>query len=244
MSGFNLRTSIEKLAERAAKSKAFHAEDAAKAQFNAFLDSAKQEYTSHIDLTAIPSISMGYVEQTAFRTSLDLLLDATSFLTKENVALCPKFKILRAESQLAEDFLKVASLGRPVGLLFFDIDKFKLLNTKYSETFVDEHVLKPFMTFLADLVHERGYAYSVGGDEFITLLTNADASETEAFGNRLLAESSRRRYRGQDDEVQFTLSVGTCCSEPGGLSVDTIRQNANRAENSAKAQGGNRVIKF
>lgn len=244
MSSFDLRLSIENLAERVLQDKSFLAEEAARSQFNAFLTKAKEVYPDHLGITALPSVSMGVVEQTAFLRSINHLLDATKFLGQQSIMSCPKFKAVRAEAQLALDFQKATSSGRPVGLLFFDIDKFKDLNTTYVETVVDTYVLTPFTTFLADFVQDRGYVYRVGGDEFIAVLVNADASETEAFAKRLLTEAAERRYAVNGNEVKFTLSIGTCCSQPGNLTVDAVRRNANQAENTAKAAGRNRVVRF
>ncbi|EJM89837.1 MULTISPECIES: GGDEF domain-containing protein [unclassified Pseudomonas] len=240
MSNFDLRESIESLAERAKGHDSYLAEKALVAQFNHLLSAAKLNFPERIDLNALPEV-WEYSEHKILARSISHLLDATKFLAQQGLVRYGKFEILRAESQLAQDFQALANSGKPVGLVFFDIDHFKDLNTKYTETTVDLQVLKPFMRFVKDLVQARGYSYSVGGDEFIVLLGNTSALETEAFANRLLDEAAACRFDVDGSEVSITLSTGTCSSHPGNLSVDEVRKKANEAENSAKKKGRNRV---
>jgi diguanylate cyclase (GGDEF)-like protein len=242
VSNFNLRESIESLAERAKGNGDSIAENALIAQFNHLLKKAQENFPERIDLIALPQIQ-NYTSQKTFLRATDHLLDATKFLAQQASVEYGKFQILRAENQLAKDFKELASLGMPVGFLFFDIDHFKGLNTKHTETLVDLHVLEPFMIFVEDLVKTRGYGYSVGGDEFIVLLGNTSALESEAFANRLLKQAAACRFDVNGIEVSITLSIGTCCTQPGDLAIDEVRKKANEAENSAKKQGRNCVVR-
>lgn len=212
MSNFNLRESIENLAERAKGHDSYFAENALLAQFNKLLNAAKLKFPERLDLEALPEVRE-YSEHKALVRSINHLLDATKFLAQGTV-IYGKFGILRAEAQLPQDFQELARSGRPVGLVFFDIDHFKDLNTKHTETMVDLHVLKPFMIFIKDLVQTRGYAYSVGGDEFMIVLGNTGALETEAFARRLLEEAAAYRFDVDGTQVNITLSVGTCSTHP------------------------------
>ncbi|AZZ76612.1 hypothetical protein CCX46_16120 [Pseudomonas sp. RU47] len=242
MSYFDLRASIEDLAERAKGNGDYLAENALIAQFNGLLKEAQNKNSKHRDLTALPELR-NYISQKEFLRAIDHLMAATKFLAQQSSVKYGKFQILRAETQLAQDFQALTELGKPVGFLFFDIDHFKDLNTEHTETIVDLYVLKPFMIFIADLVKTRGYGYSVGGDEFIVLLGNTSALESEAFAKRLLEQAAARRFDVNGIDVNITLSIGTCCSQPGDLAVDDVRTKANEAENLAKKQGRNCVVR-
>lgn len=111
---------------------------------------------------------------------------------EQQARVSEKFGILRANSQVEVDF--AASKADPAGvaLLFFDVDHFKQLNTKYTETVVDSAVLRPLQELIRVLVVGRGFAYSVGGDEFIVLLRNVNPTEALAFAERLRTSIGER----------------------------------------------------
>ena len=57
-------------------------------------------------------------------------------------------------------------------MLYLDIDRFKTLNTKYTETEVDRTILPAFQRLIRDIVEPHGFAYAEGGDEVVVLLDN------------------------------------------------------------------------
>jgi diguanylate cyclase (GGDEF)-like protein len=161
---------------------------------------------------------------------------------ENSIKLSDKFRILRAESQLETDYSECVLKTDKFGILFFDIDHFKKLNTDHTETVVDEMILKPFQTFLTKLICQRGFGYSVGGDEFIFLLLNVDQVEAIAFGERLLRETSTLTFKVDSKEVKFTLSIGVSSYPQDGQTLGDLRRRANLAEKDAKEYGRNRVV--
>lgn len=73
-----------------------------------------------------------------------------------------KFGILDAISQFEQDFR--ASVG-PLGaaVIYFDLDGFKLLNTRFKETVIDRDLLPELQQLIDRLVTGHGYAYAEGG---------------------------------------------------------------------------------
>ena len=155
-----------------------------------------------------------------------------------------KFGILRAESQLTADFDASTEDKAGVGIIFFDIDFFKPLNTKYTESVVDREILVPFQRSLVEIVRHRGYCYSVGGDEFIILLLNSDPRETLAFAERLGQTVQDAAFDCGSDSVRLTLSIGAANYPNDGEALDDVREKANYAENRAKSDGRNRVSAY
>ncbi|OGU15254.1 MAG: hypothetical protein A2076_16185 [Geobacteraceae bacterium GWC2_53_11] len=159
-----------------------------------------------------------------------------------DILLSEKFGILRSDKQLKIDFEAYQIDGGGLGLIFFDIDHFKPLNTKYTETVVDKDILAPFQRQLSDLVCHRGFAYSVGGDEFIILLLGVNQEETLAFANRLLETARNTVFKVKEDDVNITLSAGVANDLSDSRDYQTLRELANQAENKAKANGRNQVV--
>jgi len=158
------------------------------------------------------------------------------------ILLSEKFGILRSDKQLKNDFESYKDDSGGLGLIFFDIDHFKSLNTKYTETIVDKNILIPFQNQLLELVSVSGYAYSVGGDEFIILLRNVNQDETIAFANRLLESTRNTEFNVASDNVKITLSIGVANCPSDSTTYQTLRELANQAENKAKANGKNQVV--
>jgi diguanylate cyclase (GGDEF)-like protein len=115
------------------------------------------------------------------------------------------------------------------------------LNSRYTETIVDRDLLSPFHRYLTDIVDVRGFAYSVGGDEFVILLRNVDASEALAFASRLLRMTTERSFIVEGETRTITLSVGVAAYPSDVSSLSGLRELANRAERKAKEEGRARV---
>lgn len=156
--------------------------------------------------------------------------------------MAPKLKELRAEDQLREDYAAFSSSVAGVGLLFVDVDHFKALNTRLTESVVDEIVLGPLQGHILREVDGRGFAYSVGGDEFIILLRNVSKGEAVAFAERLCEHARGWKFApSQGAHFNLTISVGVAASPEDASALYDLRKAANLAENRAKAAGRDRV---
>lgn len=217
-------------------------------QFNALLEAAKVKYPDRPDIRALGAFPGPMITHSdELGDSVQRLLDALETEPTgqgEAPLMHHKFGILRAESQLVADFDASTDLKAGVALVFFDIDEFKLLNTKYTESVVDRDFLAPFQRFLVDIVRHRGYCYSVGGDEFIILLLNCDRRESVAFAERLCQTLQDATFDCAGDEVQVTISLGVANYPGDGTSLEDVRAKANYAENLAKSKGKNRVVAY
>lgn len=157
--------------------------------------------------------------------------------------MAPKLSLLRAEQQLADDFADSQGRHGSSGLLFFDIDRFKALNTRLTETVVDEVVLSPLQSYIITFVSGRGFAYSVGGDEFIILLHNVELDEARVFAERLCQRARTWSFRAPDGEAfAITISVGYAVAPDHGVEVGAVRRAANAAEAAAKRSGRDRAM--
>ena len=156
-----------------------------------------------------------------------------------------KFKILFSAGQALADFAELLLLedgSQPMALLFIDIDKFKALNTTYSETVIDETILPEFQRLLKSAVLHRGYAYRHGGEEFVVLLPNHVEPEGAAFAERLRATCENHAFKVHSEDVHVTISVGVASYPKDGSTFTEVLQKANVAEHAAKAAGRNRVV--
>ncbi len=151
-----------------------------------------------------------------------------------------KFGILFAASEASAAF--ASSGGEPIAILFIDIDDFKLLNTRFTETRVDKGVLGPFQELLRDTVGTRGIPCRQGGEEFIVVLPNHDLEEARLLAERFRLRVEREPFDVEGTPVKLTVSVGVADRRVDRPDFAAVSQAANDAEKQAKAQGKNRVV--
>ncbi|QEI07065.1 GGDEF domain-containing protein [Pigmentiphaga aceris] len=127
-------------------------------------------------------------------------------------------------------------LMRPVALLLFDIDHFKLVNDRFGHRIGDE-VLASIAQLIKSQLRPGDTIYRWGGEEFLVV-----ASGTGFEAARSLAERVRHIVSASVHPVAgtATVSVGvSTCS--GGESLEVALQLADEALYLAKEQGRNRV---
>jgi diguanylate cyclase (GGDEF)-like protein len=151
-----------------------------------------------------------------------------------------KFEILDSPSHYAEDFRSsVGKLG--VSVIFFDLDHFKQLNTRFSEPVIDRALLKDLNKLIAELADKRGFAYAEGGDEFIVMLPNTNAAQAEVFAVVLLDAIRAATFRVDGEPIRVTASAGIASAmDPEAGQV--CREAAAKAKQKAKDDGRNRYV--
>jgi diguanylate cyclase (GGDEF)-like protein len=154
-----------------------------------------------------------------------------------------KFHILEAPSLALPDLayyrhccqIRQAS----VGLAYADIDNFKAVNTRLTETVVDAKVLPPFMELIESWSFARGHAYRFGGDEYVLLMPNANREACVARLGELIAHIRAVEFSG----VHLGITVGVCVVDPDAcfLTDREVLARANDAKQAAKLVAKGRI---
>ncbi|MBA4177866.1 MAG: two-component system response regulator [Leptothrix sp. (in: Bacteria)] len=145
--------------------------------------------------------------------------------------------------RLFKDHLELALVqaerrGQLVGVMFIDLDRFKLVNDTYGHLQGDE-LLRAFATRLRSCVRAGDTVARQGGDEFTVLLpdlTNADDALTIA--QKILTALEDPFHIG-DKEFRATASVGIATYPRDGLTAEQLLQNADIAMYDVKGGGRN-----
>jgi two-component system cell cycle response regulator len=139
-----------------------------------------------------------------------------------------------------EELERAIRFGRPVGVVFCDVDLFKNVNTEWQHLGGDA-VLVEVAQRLAAATREIDVVARYGGEEFVLLLP-----ETDLAGAQILAEKVRRamceepiEHNGKTRTV--TLSLGVASYPHSGTSVRTLLAAAQEALKRAKENGRNRI---
>jgi len=122
--------------------------------------------------------------------------------------------------------------GADVGLIYLDLDDFKLINDTYGHT-VGDVILQTVGERLRRQTRPQDTAARLGGDEFAIL-----APRITAVGLRRLADRIGRSLAGeqrvQGRSIRIAASLGTHLGRPGDDPVECLRQ-ADLAMYAAKA---------
>lgn len=128
--------------------------------------------------------------------------------------------------------------GWPFGILFVDIDRFKIVNDRYGHAKGDR-VLRMVARTLVHSVRSFDVVGRWGGEEFVAVIANVSVEEIGVFGERIrtLVEHSSLP---DETPIRVTVSVGATIARDG----DTIEELVKRADElmyQSKQDGRNRV---
>ena len=129
----------------------------------------------------------------------------------------------------------------PIGLLMMDLDKFKSLNDNYGHM-IGDAVLKEFARILESIARRTDVLARYGGDEFAVILTNANAEQTKAFGQRLQDAVAGHVFCDGRYPLQMSVSIGAASSAHPGIDKESdLLSLADRACYLAKDSGEGKV---
>ena len=129
--------------------------------------------------------------------------------------------------------------GWPFGVLFIDIDDFKVINDKYGHSIGDK-VLKMVARTLSGSLRSFDILGRYGGEEFIAIIANVDGEELCSFANRLRMLVEQSTLNTESDMVRVTVSIGASLARPDD-NEDTILQRTDQFMYRSKAAGKNRI---
>ena len=158
-----------------------------------------------------------------------------------------KFHILQAPqlflADLAHFRAKCEDRETPISIAFIDIDDFKSLNTRHTETKVDRNLLPQFMQAMEAHMFHHGYAYRQGGDEYLLLLPSLSRSLSIRFLDELRIKLASLTF--PDIAERTTVSIGLCVADADCPLTDReLLDRANRAKQFAKQSGKNCIATY
>jgi diguanylate cyclase (GGDEF)-like protein len=146
-------------------------------------------------------------------------------------------KLYKDLNNLTEKFDKDQS---PFCVLFVDIDHFKRVNDQFGHL-VGTKLLEDVAADIKKLLRDADISYRYGGDEFVIILIDSEASAGKIVGERILNQIKSRTYEfKKNDEIkEFHLSVSIGVAEfPGDArTADEVLALADRMMYEAKESG-------
>jgi diguanylate cyclase (GGDEF)-like protein len=132
------------------------------------------------------------------------------------------------------------SLARPdnrLGLLFVDLDGFKIINDSRGHM-VGDALLKQVADRIRNQCRDPGMAIGrLGGDEFAILIEKGDTDQASALADTLIEALVAPFHLDNDRRVQIGASIGIALAPSHGRDPETLLSRADMALYAAKAAG-------
>ena len=130
--------------------------------------------------------------------------------------------------------------GLPIALLFIDLDHFKQINDSFGHQAGDACLRAIIEPIQAEL-RQSDVIGRYGGEEFVVILSSADATAAHPVAQRILERVADVRVHGYGDPIGLTCSIGIATSDTLGVWGEHLLARADAAVYVAKHAGRNRI---
>ncbi len=201
-----------------------------------------------VDLEAMKSGATEYLDKAGLTSALlerTLRYAIERHRTEQKLAQLAKYDSLTGlpnralfQERLAQALALSGRESHQVALLFFDLDRFKVVNDTFGH-FAGDLLLKEVARKLRATLRQSDLIARLGGDEFVVLLPEISSPSTPVRVSQKILNLFSRPFVLDGQEVFAATSIGISlyphdASDPHGLI-----KCADRAMYNAKEQGGN-----
>jgi len=145
-------------------------------------------------------------------------------------------QVLRREAK------RTARSGRPLSLLFVDLDGFKTINDTHGHLF-GSRALVEAAALIRTSARETDVVARFGGDEFAVVLPDTGSDGAAAVGDRVRERVAGHGFLQSDGlNIRLTVSVGVATLPDVATSVETLIQAADKAMYWVKGHGKNGIF--
>jgi len=143
--------------------------------------------------------------------------------------------VLRRETKRA------SRSGRPLSLLFIDLDGFKAVNDTYGHLF-GSRALVEAAAVIRSSARETDVVSRFGGDEFALILPDTGGEGAFAVGERIRERLAAHKFLADDRlDIHLTASVGVATLPDVAASAEELVQAADKAMYQVKDSGKNGI---
>ena len=145
------------------------------------------------------------------------------------------------ETILGGEMDRAKRSGSHLGVVFADLDHFKLVNDKYGHQVGDE-VLKQFADRLKVCTRTYDHLFRYGGEEFVVVSPGSGRKGLLSLAERIRRDVGEAGFRTSGGELKVTTSLGCALFNPGvDKATGQLLARADVALYRAKENGRNRV---
>ncbi|CAG7625772.1 hypothetical protein PAESOLCIP111_02761 [Paenibacillus solanacearum] len=145
---------------------------------------------------------------------------------------------LMFDNKLKAQFEESQRNGSMMAIVFFDLDRFKVINDTLGHH-VGDQLLQLLARKLQVYVAEKDIVARFGGDEFIILLTNLTHIDEASQFAAGIPDLFKEPFVIEGHELFVTASIGISMYPHDGQEAETLLKNADIAMYRSKEKGGN-----
>ena len=161
-------------------------------------------------------------------------------LTDELTGL-PNRRLL--SDRLAQNFARAEREKRLLGLLYLDLDGFKLVNDSLGHG-IGDVLLSQVAERLQSRIRKSDTLARLGGDEFAIVLSGLNTKEEAEKVASILLDVISQKFDIEGHEIRISASVGISLYPENGKDAAELLQQADSAMYAAKRSGKNRMLCF
>tara|TARA_R110002020_G_scaffold114198_1_gene262625 strand:+ start:2240 stop:3595 length:1356 start_codon:yes stop_codon:yes gene_type:complete len=133
--------------------------------------------------------------------------------------------------------------GKPISLLFMDLDGFKQVNDSLGHE-AGDRLLSEVAERLNGCVRESDTVARLGGDEFTVILTGAEQRKDVERVAQNIVEALAMPFPIEPRPVHISVSIGISCYPQAASTPDALLEAADQAMYRAKKAGSNQMCFF
>jgi diguanylate cyclase (GGDEF)-like protein len=147
------------------------------------------------------------------------------------------------DENIQREWNKAIEEGKPISLIFIDIDHFKELNDTFGHQIGDECLKQIGSSLCSQTDMSEAIVARLGGDEYAVLLPNKDIKKAKAIANQMLqAVRALNNNFASQYGGKISISIGVACVQPSVEdSPSVLLCKADLALYKAKDMGRNQV---
>lgn len=153
------------------------------------------------------------------------------------------YNIRALKQRFEEELARAGRYQNSLVVLFLDLDKFKLVNDTYGHL-VGDFVLKEISQIIRDSIRTSDIPGRYGGEEFVVIMVNADASACMASAKRICTAVREHQFEMNETNIENRISIGLSEFPRDGETMQDLIQSADAAMYTAKRRGGDQVVKY
>ncbi|MDP9008137.1 MAG: GGDEF domain-containing protein [Pseudomonadota bacterium] len=136
--------------------------------------------------------------------------------------------------------VRAKARGLPIALLFIDLDHFKQINDTFGHQAGDA-CLRAIIDPIHAELRQSDVIGRYGGEEFVVILSSADAAAATPIAQRILERVADVRVAGFGNPISVTCSIGVATSDTLGIWGEPLLAQADAAVYVAKRSGRNQI---
>ncbi len=142
---------------------------------------------------------------------------------------------------LDREIARCARYSRPLSLVMFDIDHFKMINDRFGHLTGDQ-VLRELAQRLHSRIRREEFIARYGGEEFAVVLPETGRVGALEFAEQIRLMIAREPFKGEGSEMTVTISLGVATMEGAAVDPTDFIRSADENLYRAKHEGRNRVV--